>query len=169
MAFTSSQFSSESIKECLANVKLRYASAVAIQKFIVSNFGVKIQRFIEPNKALNCRDDQSLLPRVSESNLGIKLVGALYKEIENIGMKKFFGHGVVSLIDIDQDKQTFPLYLDGVHFSPAMNQWLASHISGFIKLKRVLSDRKIPGLEVPVTSKEELLNPNNYPLFDFPR
>lgn len=165
LAFTSSQLSSELIKECLANIKLRYASAVAIQKFIESNFGVKIQRFIEPNQTLNCRADQRLLPRLSESNPRRLLVGALYKEIENIGMKKFFGHGVFSLIDIDQDKQTFPLYLDGVHFSPAMNQLLASHISGFIKLKRVLSDRKKPGLEVPVTSKEELLNPNNYPLF----
>ena len=165
LAFTNSQFSSELIEKCLANIKLRYASAVAIQKFIESNFGVKIQRFIEPNKALNCRDDQILLSRVSESIPGIKLVGALYKEIKNIRMKKFFGHGVVSLIDIDQDKQTFPLYLDGVHYSPAMNEWLASHISGFIKLKRVLSDRKTPGLEVSVTSNEELLNPNNYPLF----
>ena len=165
LAFINSQFSREFIEKCLANIKLRYASAVSIQRFIESSFGVKIQRFFEPNKALNCRDDQSLLPRVSESNLGIKLVGSLYKEIENIGMKKFFDQGVVSLIDIDQDKQTFPLYLDGVHFSPAMNEMLASHIVGFIKFKRVLSKRETLRFEVPVTSKEELLNPNNYPLF----
>ena len=165
LPFTTSQFSSEVIEKCLANIKLRYASAAAIQRFIESGFGVKVHRFIEPNKALNCRDDQSLLPRVSESNLRIKLVGALYKEIENIGMKKFFGHGVVSLIDIDQDKQTFPLYLDGVHYSPAMNEWLASRIGRFIKFKRVLSRREILRFESPVTSKEELLNPNNYPLF----
>ena len=165
LAFINSQFSSEFIEKCLANIKLRYASAVSIQRFIESSFGVKIQRFFEPNKALNCRDDQSLLPRVSESNLSIKLVGALYKEIENIGIKKFFGRGVTSLIDIDQDKQNFPLYLDGVHYSPAMNEWLASRIGRFIKFKRVLSRREILRFESPVTSKEELLNPNNYPLF----
>lgn len=165
LAFTTSHLPSELIEKCLANIKLRYASAVAIQRFIESSFGVKVHRFIEPNQAINCRVEQRLLPRISESNLRIKLVGALYKEIENIGMKKFFGHGVASLIDINQDKQTFPLYLDGVHFSPAMNEMLASHIVGFIKFKRVLSKRETLRFEVPVTSKEELLNPNNYPLF----
>ena len=165
LAFINSQFSSEFIEKCLANIKLRYASAVAIQRFIESGFGVKVHRFIEPNQALNCRVEQRLLPRVGESNPRHKLVGALYKGIENIGIKKFFGHGVTSLIDIDQDKQNFPLYLDGVHFSPAMNEMLASHIVGFIKFKKVLSKRETLRFEVPVTSKEELLNPNNYPLF----
>ena len=165
LAFINSQFSSEFIEKCLANIKLRYASAVSIQRFIESSFGVKIQRFFEPNKALNCRDDQSLLPRVSESNLGIKLVGSLYKEIENIGMKKFFDHGVVSLIDIDQDKQTFPLYLDGIHYTPAMNWLLASRISRFVKFKRILPNRKKLEPTAPVARSEDLLNPNNYPLF----
>ena len=165
LAFTTSHLSSEVIEKCLANIKLRYASAAAIQRFIESGFGVKVHRFIEPNQALNCRVEQRLLPRVGESNPRHKLVGALYKGIENIGIKKFFGHGVTSLIDIDQDKQNFPLYLDGVHYSPAMNEWLASRIGRFIKFKRVLSRREILRFESPVTSKEELLNPNNYPLF----
>ena len=165
LAFINSQFSSEFIEKCLANIKLRYASAVAIQRFIESGFGVKVHRFIEPNQALNCRVEQRLLPRVGESNPRHKLVRFLYKEIENMGPKSFFGNGVSSLIDIDQDKQNFPLYLDGVHYSPAMNEWLASRIGRFIKFKRVLSKRETLRFESPVTSKEELLNPNNYPLF----
>ena len=153
------------IEKCLANIKLRYASAVAIQRFIESGFGVKVHRFIEPNQALNCRVEQRLLPRVGESNPRHKLVRFLYKEIENMGPKSFFGNGVASLIDINQDRQNFPLYLDGVHYSPAMNEWLASRIGRFIKFKKVLSRREILRFESPVTSMEELLNPNNYPLF----
>ena len=165
LAFTTSQFSSEVIEKCLANIKLRYASAVAIQRFIESGFGVKVHRFIEPNQALNCRVEQRLLSRISESNPRIKLVGSLYKKIENIGIKEFFDHGVVSLIDIDQDKQIFPLYLDGIHYSPAMNGLLASRISRFVKFKRILPNRKKLELTASVARSEDLLNPNNYPLF----
>lgn len=165
LAFNASFFSSEVIETCLANIKLRYASAVAIQDFVENSFGVKIRRFIEPNQALNCRTDQRLLPRINESNPRKLLVGLLYKELERIGLKKFFGYGAVSLLDIDQDDQPFPLYLDRVHYSPAMNDWLAYRISGFIKIKQSLSNRKKLRPTTPAAQSEELLNPNNYPLF----
>jgi len=165
LAFNASFFSGELIETCLANIKLRYASAVAIQKIVENNFGVKIWRFIEPSQALNCRTDQRLLPRINESNPRILLVGMLYKELERIGLKTVFGYGADSLLDIDQDDQPFPLYLDRVHYSPAMNDWLASHISGIIKIKQTLSNRKKLRSTAPVGQSEELLNPNNYPLF----
>ncbi len=164
-ASSSSHFSNEFLEKCLTNIKLRYAAAVAIQRFIERGFGVKVHRFIEPNQAINCRANQRLLPRVSESNPKNKLVESLYKEIENIGLKKFLGVGVVSLIDIDQVSQPFPLYLDGVHYSPAMNEWLASRISKSIKLKRTLFKKRNSGFEGTATPGQELLNPNNYPLF----
>lgn len=72
---------------------------------------------------------------------------------------------MVSLIDIDQVSQPFPLYLDGVHYSPAMNEWLASRISKSIKLKRTLFKKRNSGFEGTATPGQELLNPNNYPLF----
>jgi hypothetical protein len=165
LAFNASFFSGELIETCLANIKLRYASAVAIQDFVENSFGVEIRRFIEPNQALNCRTDQRLLPRINESNPRKLLVGMLYKELERIGLKKVFGYGAISLLDIDQDDQPFPLYLDRVHYSPAMNDWLASHISGIIKVKQTLSNRKKLRSTAPVAQSEELLNPNNYPLF----
>ena len=165
LALNASFFSSELIETCLANIKLRYASAVAIQDFVENSFGVKIRRFIEPNQALNCRTDQRLLPRINESNPRKLLVGLLYEELERIGFKKFFGYGAVSLLDIDQDDQPFPLYLDRVHYSPAMNNWLAYRISGFIKIKQTLSNRKKLRPTTPAAQSEELLNPNNYPLF----
>jgi hypothetical protein len=165
LAFNASFFSGELIETCLANIKLRYASAVAIQDFVENSFGVKLRRFIEPNQALNCRTDQRLLPRINESNPIILLVGMLYKEIERIGLKNFFGYRAVSLVDIDQDDQPFPLYFDRVHYSPAMNEWLASHISGIIKVKQTLSNRKKLRPTAPAAQSEELLNPNNYPLF----
>jgi hypothetical protein len=165
LAFNASFFSGELIETCLANIKLRYASAVAIQDFVENSFGVKLRRFIEPNQALNCRTDQRLLPRINETNPIILLVGMLYKEIERIGLKNFFGYRAVSLVDIDQDDQPFPLYFDRVHYSPAMNEWLASHISGIIKVKQTLSNRKKLRPTAPAAQSEELLNPNNYPLF----
>ena len=165
LAFNASLFSGELIETCLASIKLRYSSAVAIQDFVESSFGVKICRFIEPNQALNCRTDQTLLPRINESNPRRLLVGLLYKELERIGLKKVFGKGVVSLLDIDQDDQPFPLYLDRVHYSPAMNDWLAYRISRFIKIKQTLSNRKKLRPTTPAAQSEELLNPNNYPLF----
>jgi hypothetical protein len=106
-----------------------------------------------------------LLPRINETNPIILLVGMLYKEIERIGLKNFFGYRAVSLVDIDQDDQPFPLYFDRVHYSPAMNEWLASHISGIIKVKQTLSNRKKLRPTAPAAQSEELLNPNNYPLF----
>ena len=165
LVFEASSLSGELVEKCLANVKLRYASAVTIQDFVENSFGVKISRFIEPNQALNCRTDQTLLPRMNESNPRRLLVGLLYKELERIGLKKFFGYGAVSLLDIDQDDQPFPLYLDRVHYSPAMNDWLAYRISGFIKIKQSLSNRKKLRPTMPAAQSEELLNPNNYPLF----
>lgn len=165
LAFTTSHLSSELIEKYLANIKLRFASAVAIQRFIESGFGVKVHRFIEPNQTLNCRADQRLLPRISESNATTKLVGFLYKKIENHGVAHFFGRNVVSLLDIDQDNQNFPLFLDGVHYSPAMNELIALHISEFVKPKRKFGIRKKQGLVTPSTTSDELLNPNNYPLF----
>ena len=165
LAFNASFFSSELIKTCLVNIKLRYASAVAIQDFVEKSFGVKIQRYIEPNQALNCRTDQRLLPRINESNPKKLLVGLLYRELERVGLRRVFGRRAVSLIETDQDKQTFPLYLDGVHFSPAMNDWLASSISGFIEIKHTLLNRKKLKPTAIAAHGEELLNPNNYPLF----
>lgn len=165
LAFNASSFSGELIETCLANIKLRYASAVAIQDFVENSFGVRILRFIEPNQALNCRTDQRLLPRINESNPRNLLVGLLYKEFERVGLKKVFGFGAVSLVDINQDDQPFPLYLDRVHYSPAMNAWLAFHISGFIKIKQTLAKRMKLGPTTRAAQSEELLNPNNYPLF----
>jgi hypothetical protein len=165
LAFNASFFSGELIEACLANIKLRYASAVAIQDFVENSFGVKIWRFIEPNQALNCRTDQRLLPRINESNPRKLLVGLLYRELERVGPRRVFGRGAISLIETDQDKQTFPLYLDGVHFSPAMNDWLASSISGFIEIKQTLLNRKKLKPTAIAAHGEELLNPNNYPLF----
>jgi len=165
LAFNSSFFSGEIIETCLASIKLRYASAVAIQDFVEKSFGVKIRRFIEPNQALNCRTDQRLLPRINESNPRRLLVELLYRELERVGLRRVFGRGAVSLIETDQDKQTFPLYLDGVHFSPAMNEWLASSISGFIEIKQTLLNIKKLKPTAIAAHGEELLNPNNYPLF----
>ena len=165
MAFDASFFSGKLVQTCLANIKLLYASAAAIQDFVENSFGVRILRFIEPNQALNCRNDQRLLPRINESNPRKLLVGLLYKELERIGLKKVFGYGAVSLVNIDQDDQSFPLYLDRVHYSPAMNDWLASHISRFIKIKPTLANRMKPGPTTRAAQSEELLNPNNYPLF----
>ena len=144
--FDASSLSGELVETCLANVKLRYASAVTIQDFVENSFGVKVFRFIESN------------PRTL-------LVGRLYNELERIGLKKVFGYGAVSLLDIDQDDQPFPLYLDRVHYSPAMNNWLASRISGFIKIKQTLANRMKLGPTTRAAQSEELLNPNNYPLF----
>jgi hypothetical protein len=165
LAFNASSFSSEFIEASLANIKLRYASAIAIQDFVENRFGVKIWRFIEPSQALNCRTDQRLLPRINESNPRKLLVALLYKELERIGLNKVFGYGAVSLLDIDQDDQPFPLYLDRVHYSPAMNDWLASRISEFVKIRRTSQNRKKLRLSTPAAQSEELLNPNNYPLF----
>jgi hypothetical protein len=106
-----------------------------------------------------------LLPRINESNPRKLLVALLYKELERIGLNKVFGYGAVSLLDIDQDDQPFPLYLDRVHYSPAMNDWLASRISEFVKIRRTSQNRKKLRLSTPAAQSEELLNPNNYPLF----
>jgi hypothetical protein len=106
-----------------------------------------------------------LLPRINESNPRKLLVGLLYRELERVGPRRVFGRGAISLIETDQDKQTFPLYLDGVHFSPAMNDWLASSISGFIEIKQTLLIRKKLKPTAIAAHGEELLNPNNYPLF----
>ena len=106
-----------------------------------------------------------MLPRINESNPRNLLVGLLYKELERVGLKKVFGYGAVSLLDIDQDDQPFPLYLDRVHYSPVMNNWLASRISGFIKIKQTLANRMKLGPTTRAAQSEELLNPNNYPLF----
>ena len=164
-AFDTSHFSGEFIETCLAKIKLRYASTVAIQRFVKKEFGVKIHRFIEPNQALNCRTDQRLLPRLGTSNPRSLMVGLLYRELEGIGLKKVFGYGAVSLIDIDQNNQPFPLYLDHAHFSPAMNELLASRISRFIKIKQSLPIRKQRELRQSAAQSEELLDPFNYPLF----
>jgi hypothetical protein len=165
LAFNASLFSGELIETCLASIKLRYTSAVAIQDFVENSFGVKICRFIEPNQALNCRNDQRLLPRINESNPRNLLVGLLYKELERIGLKKVFGHGAVSLLDIDQDDQPFPLYLDRAHYTPTFNAWLASRIGGYIKTKKVSTERRKPEPTAPGTRSEELLDAYNYPLF----
>lgn len=93
------------------------------------------------------------------------MVGLLYRELEGIGLKKVFGYGAVSLIDIDQNNQPFPLYLDHAHFSPAMNELLASRISRFIKIKQSLPIRKQRELRQSAAQSEELLDPFNYPLF----
>lgn len=165
LAFNTSFFSNESIESCLASVKVRYSSALAIQDFVENCFGVKVRRFIEPNQALNCRTDQRLLLKINEANSRVLLVGLLYEKLKIIGIKTVFGGGAVSLIEIDQDKQPFPLYLDRVHYSPAFNEWLASRISEFIKIKQVSPHRKKARPTAPVAQSEELLNPNNYPLF----
>ena len=165
LAFDTSFFSNESIESCLASVKMRYASALAIQDFVENYFGVTIRRFIEPNQALNCRADQRLLLRINEANSRVLLVGLLYEKLKIIGIKTVFGGGAVSLIEIDQDKQPFPLYFDRVHYSPAFNEWLALRISGFIKIKQVKPNREKARPTAPVAQSEELLNPNNYPLF----
>ena len=165
LTFDSPFLLSESIKTCLANIKLRYTSALAIQHFIESSFGVRIRRFIEPNQSLNCRTDQRLLPRVSESNPRRLLVESLYKEIDGIGLKKVFGARVVSLLDIGQEKEPFPLYLDHVHFTPAMNKLLASNIGGFIKIGQISPSGKKLEPKTPVAKSDELLKLDNYPLF----
>ena len=165
LAFDASSVSGELIATCLVNIKLRYASAVAIQDFIVNNFGVRILRFIEPCQALNCREDQKVLPRITESNPRRIFVGLLYKELENIGFERVFGRSPVVLTDIDQDKQSFPLYLDGAHFSPAMNELIAVRISNFLKLKRGLFNRRRCDPTAPAAKNNDLLDPYNYPLF----
>lgn len=157
-------FSTDFIAQCLENVKKRYSSALAIQKFVESSFGVKIQRFIEPNRSVSCRDDQDLLPKLRDSH-SQKLVSLLYKEIDRIGVRKVFGKEVISLLKIHQELQSFPLYLDCVHFTPEMNKWIAARIGAVIATKSG-SRRLIKfGSEVSVTSKNELTNPDNYPLF----
>jgi hypothetical protein len=46
-----------------------------------------------------------------------------------------------------------------------MNDWLASSISGFIEIKQTLLNRKKLKPTAIAAHGEELLNPNNYPLF----
>ena len=160
-----SDFSANFIAQCLENVKKRYSSAVAIQKFVESSFGVKIQRFIEPNRSVSCRDDQDLLPKLQDSYSQRRLVSFLYKEIDRIGVRKVFGKDVISLLKVHQELQCFPLYLDGIHFTPEMNKWIATRIGARVATKR--GSRRLTkfGSEASVTSKNELTNPDNYPLF----
>jgi hypothetical protein len=158
-------FSDVFIAHCFENIKKRYKGAVAIQKFAESEFGVRIKRFIEPNKILNCRDDQDLLPRLDVPHSQRNLAFKLYLEIDRNGVREVFGKDVISLLKIDQEQQSFPLYLDGVHFTPEMNKWIATHISKMIKIKKRKKSQILFGSEPTNTSKSELTNPDNYPLY----
>lgn len=160
-----SDFSTDYIAHCLENVKKRYSSAVAIQKFVESSFGVKIQRFIEPNRSVSCRDDQDLLPKLQDSYSQRRLVSFLYKEIDRIGVRKVFGKDVISLLKVHQELQSFPLYLDGVHLTPKMNRFVALKIKKHLKFSKFTSKRYSKITAVSRVELDENKNPDNYPLF----
>ena len=147
------------------NIRRRYATALAIQSHIEEFFNVKVIRFIEPSAAVFCRPDQNLLPKLFEFGPRRKVVNHLYRKLSSVGLKPVFGKDLYSLIDIGQDRLDIPLFLDGVHFTPQMNQILATKIYSLLNSKWL--KQKVSGKSKGVrrSDSSELTNPDNYPLF----
>ena len=149
-------------------VRTHYATSVSIQNFVAENFGVKVLRFIEPTPYLHCRTEQFLLPRISSGNIRFELVKRLYHLIGSHGCAKVFGGAnLVSLVDIGQDRTSYPLYVDEAHFSPKFNELIADKMSAHVafshrdiaRKRKKLKSKEIGGI------LEDVIDPYNYPLF----
>ena len=147
------------------NISQRYGTALAIQNFIEKTFHTKIIRFIEPSAAVCCRPDQNVLPKLFNFGTRRRITNHLYRELNSFGLKAVFGKNVISLISFGQDKLEFPLFIDGVHFTPQMNQILAVKICEHIKPKWIEPKAMREPRAVNRSEVSELTNPNNYPLF----
>jgi len=158
-------FSREFVSKCFKNIGQRYGTALAIQNFIEKTFHTRVMRFIEPSVAVCCRPDQNVLSKLFDFGSRRKIANYLYRELGSIGLKPVFGKNVISLISFGQDKLEFPLFIDGVHFTPQMNQILAVKICEHIKPKWIEPKAMREPRAVNRSEVSELTNPNNYPLF----
>jgi len=158
-------FSRELVSKCFKNIGQRYGTALAIQNFIEKTFHTRVMRFIEPSVAVYCRTDQNVLPKFFDFGSRRKITNQLYRELGSIGLKQVFGKNVISLISFGQDKFKFPLFIDGMHFTPQMNQILAVKICEHIKPKWIKPKAMREPRAVKWSEVSELTNPDNYPLF----
>jgi len=157
--------SEEMTLDCFDNIRRRYGTALAIQNHIEEFFDVKVIRFIEPSAAVFCRPDQNLLPKLFEYGTRGRIANHLYRELSFVGLESVFGKHLHSLLDVGQDRLDIPLFLDGTHFTPQMNQILATKIYSLLNNKWF--KQKVSGRSKGVrrSDSSELTNPNNYPLF----
>ncbi len=128
----------------MRNIKIRYLTSVAIQSFVEKYFNVKILRFIEPASFVHCKPEQYLLTNIGLGSNRLKMIANLNKIVEKQSCAKTFGtKHLTSLLDSGQDSLKSPLYIDEVHFSPALNAHIARQMIGKLKFLGRVRNKKI--------------------------